>query len=488
MFAAFYCVMNFCKVTNSAHSFCRVTAIYIFFTYYITQMVLTLVLVGSFYATFNILLDSFAPSDGEVKLYSWTSLADGLYVLAHFFLIIVSTTVNLGDAGLFFKFFVNVFGVYLMAMLILAALHLTKTLSLAATFALIFGVGFGISYVLPILINFRRVSVFKYVFGAITLLYLTPTYIIIMVIYAICNIHDISWGNRPDTAEAKQETAKQRRTEEVFKAYRTKALLLWIILNVMISMLVIDLSSSNNGQESMFIIIFAIFSAFVIWLRLCLALINTCIACAQISHIQSRTDKMKKTALELETQEEQRLEETKGVENDERNTAGEGRSRCKVAPDEEDKYSAYSVKDKNREDAKTAYSEKHGTSRRVGQSYFNSGNYNMLPSLGETERQVTARSFIASPRDNKQDEKWKIDPEESFSDSQDNSLKMTNRQAQKKRGGPPSRQPQEPALGPKEQDSVSSVSLEMMEKNQERQGVIELPSRISISASSGDEV
>ena len=293
MFAAFYCVMNFCKVTNSAHSFCRVTAIYIFFTYYITQMVLTLVLVGSFYATFNILLDSFSPSDGTVKLYSWTSLADGLYVLAHFFLIIVSTTVNLGDAGLFFKFFVNVFGVYLMAMLILAALHLTKTLSLAATFALVFGIGFGISYVLPILINFRRVSVFKYVFGAITLLYLTPTYIIIMVIYAICNIHDISWGNRPDTAEAKQESAKQRRTEEVFKAYRTKALLLWIILNTVISMLVIDLSSSDDGQESEFIIFFAIFSAFVIWVRLCLALINTCIACAQIAHINSRTRKIK---------------------------------------------------------------------------------------------------------------------------------------------------------------------------------------------------
>ena len=36
MFAAFYCILNFCKVTSSAHSFCRVACIYIFFTYYIT--------------------------------------------------------------------------------------------------------------------------------------------------------------------------------------------------------------------------------------------------------------------------------------------------------------------------------------------------------------------------------------------------------------------------------------------------------------------
>ena len=208
MFAAFYCILNFCKVTHSAHSYLRIAAIYIFFTYYITQMVLTLVLVGSFYATFSILLDSFRDPEDPKKIFSWASLLDTLYVISHFLLIVVSSTMNLGDAGLFFKFFVNLYGCYIMAMVIMAIVHLTQTLSLAAMFALIFGIGFGISYVLPILINFRRVGVLKYGFGALTLLFLTPTYIIIMVIYAICNIHDISWGNRPDTAEAKTETAK----------------------------------------------------------------------------------------------------------------------------------------------------------------------------------------------------------------------------------------------------------------------------------------
>ena len=306
----------------------------------------------------------------------------------------------------------------MIAMLILAALHLTKTLSLASTFAMIFGIGFAISYVLPILINFRRVSVFKYVFGAITLLYLTPTYIIIMVIYAICNIHDISWGNRPDTAEAKQETAKQRRTEELFKAYRTKTLLMWIILNVLISMLVIDLSSSKNGQESLFIIAFAIFSAFVIWLRLCLALINTCIACSHISHLQRRADGIKQrlkhgdqSAAALNEAKFNRWETGQGLDEERHETR-------KVTPleEEEDKYSPFCEK-KAQFQAKTDYSDKQA---RLQKSHCAPTNYLGLPSLG-AERQATARSFVHSPREHN-DERWKLELDGSISDSQEDSF------------------------------------------------------------------
>ena len=62
-------------------------------------------------------------------------------------------------------------------------------------------------------------------------------------------------------------------------------LILWIILNVLVPLVVIDLSVTSDDQESVFIIIFAVFSAFVIWLRLTLALINTGIAYKQIKFI-----------------------------------------------------------------------------------------------------------------------------------------------------------------------------------------------------------
>lgn len=34
--------------------------------------------------------------------------------------------------------------------------------------------------------------------GIAQFLFLTPTYVNIFLIYAICNIHDCTWGNRPD--------------------------------------------------------------------------------------------------------------------------------------------------------------------------------------------------------------------------------------------------------------------------------------------------
>lgn len=37
----------------------------------------------------------------------------------------------------------------------------------------------------------------NYTIGLISYLFMMPTFINIMQIYAMCNLHDISWGNRP---------------------------------------------------------------------------------------------------------------------------------------------------------------------------------------------------------------------------------------------------------------------------------------------------
>lgn len=40
-------------------------------------------------------------------------------------------------------------------------------------------------------------NVRAYVVGLFTYIFMMPTFINIMQIYAMCNLHDISWGNRP---------------------------------------------------------------------------------------------------------------------------------------------------------------------------------------------------------------------------------------------------------------------------------------------------
>ena len=43
-------------------------------------------------------------------------------------------------------------------------------------------------------------NLWRYVVGLFSYLFLMPTFINIMQIYAFCNLHDISWGNRPATS------------------------------------------------------------------------------------------------------------------------------------------------------------------------------------------------------------------------------------------------------------------------------------------------
>ena len=76
------------------------------------------------------------------------------------------------------------------------------------------------------------------------MLYLIPTYIIIMVIYSITNISDITWGNRPDKADITHLTSAQRRTDEIYKAFRTKVLISWMLLNLIMARIIIGFTQA----------------------------------------------------------------------------------------------------------------------------------------------------------------------------------------------------------------------------------------------------
>lgn len=66
--------------------------------------------------------------------------------------------------------------------------------SLAILFILIF----ICAYVVPFVFNCWRLRVIDFLLGVIYAIYLTPTYVNILPIYAISNIHDITWGSRPE--------------------------------------------------------------------------------------------------------------------------------------------------------------------------------------------------------------------------------------------------------------------------------------------------
>jgi hypothetical protein len=67
----------------------------------------------------------------------------------------------------------------------------------------------------------------KVLFRTVQFLAITPVYVNMFGIYSVCNIHDCSWGNRPEVM-----TEEEIMKVDDFQQYRTKWVILWIISNV----------------------------------------------------------------------------------------------------------------------------------------------------------------------------------------------------------------------------------------------------------------
>ena len=123
-----------------------------------------------------------------------------------------------------------------------------------------------------LILNFRRVSITKYSFGILSLVYLIPTYKVIMLIYSICNISDVTWGSRSITTKDTRVTVLQRRIDEKYKAYRTQVLIYWLILNLIVAESIIGYADAQEDQGSSFLIHFSLFLASLMWIKLLFAL------------------------------------------------------------------------------------------------------------------------------------------------------------------------------------------------------------------------
>ena len=70
---------------------------------------------------------------------------------------------------------------------------------------------------------------------------MVPTYVNIFIIYSICNVHDCTWGNRPD----KLNDDEKERLEE-FEEFRAKWVIFWVLCNSAFSYV---LTVANRSKE-----------------------------------------------------------------------------------------------------------------------------------------------------------------------------------------------------------------------------------------------
>jgi len=87
------------------------------------------------------------------------------------------------------------------------------------------------SYMVPLVMHRSTLRPIDFMKGVVYTLLLTPTFINIIVMYAICNIHDVSWGSRPSGAQATKASEREAKMEASYKNYRSWFLLIWLIAN-----------------------------------------------------------------------------------------------------------------------------------------------------------------------------------------------------------------------------------------------------------------
>lgn len=82
--------------------------------------------------------------------------------------------------------------------------------------------------------------------GLVYVTYLAPTFINIITIYSVSNIHDVTWGSRP-AGDSEADVNKRAKDMSIdYRDYRSKFLIIWLIFNAIAGGCVVIISRSNN--------------------------------------------------------------------------------------------------------------------------------------------------------------------------------------------------------------------------------------------------
>ena len=242
------------------------------------QMILSLVLVGSFYGSYSIFLRAILTSDDCLSITRTANVLENIYLVFLFMVIILSTTVSVDWAETGFRvcsFAMGLFTLLMVGWSIVYALEATIT-----SLSVIFLALYALSYFLPLIMNVGNLKVCDFLKGVWYSIYLSPTYINIFTIYAISNIHDVTWGSRPSAQNSKLNQVEKTK-ETKYKNYRSNFLIIWLVVNAVVGYVIVYIS--RNEQN---------FIMFGIWAFLMVVLLMK-LAFAILYWFKSKNDRRK---------------------------------------------------------------------------------------------------------------------------------------------------------------------------------------------------
>lgn len=230
-FSTMYTVKKCNEIDKSNHNCFRKCLFKFLMIYYAFVLVFNFILVGSFYLAFAITLKkSFGETTGNLdKLENNSTPFIVVYMTLLMIILVSSFSVPPRMMTNCYKFISFLFGLYTIGTILLVLYFIYKENDFqndgwksSTSMGLI--VISLLMFVITLLLNFE--SFFSIIRGIIHFILLTGTYVNIFTIYAICNIHDCSWGNRPDL-----KTEAEKKMDDRFKSKRANGVILWIIIN-----------------------------------------------------------------------------------------------------------------------------------------------------------------------------------------------------------------------------------------------------------------
>ena len=252
-FSMIYTIRNCNRIRQSKHARLRTCMFQALMVYYTIATMFNWLLVGLFYAAFSISIKrNLDETSNELQTLNKLSTPFiMLYVSILICIVITSLGVKPKKVENLYRLVSFVLGLYTYATIALVMVFMFRKgvskSDFSGEISIALLILMAMMFSLIIIINGPR-SVVPVVKGIVPFLFLTGTYVNLLMIYAICNIHDCSWGNRPD-----KQTDKEKKMITDYKNVRTRWMIMWAFCNCGIAYAINYIEGSGGPNSSVYI-------------------------------------------------------------------------------------------------------------------------------------------------------------------------------------------------------------------------------------------
>ncbi|CAI2366835.1 unnamed protein product [Moneuplotes crassus] len=309
MFATFHVLFSMGRICKRKTFFPRFFGFATLYIYMMANTFLSFILVGLFYGAFSIFIRKAFDNDECYNLTKPANIIENIYLIFLATVLMLSITVDVKWAETGYRMCSFGMGCFAIVMLVATIIYATQE-DFLENYAIIFVCIWFLSYVLPLALNVTKLRTLDFIKGIIYSLFMSPTYVNIFTIFAISNIHDVSWGSRPAVYDPLSEAAEKRKVES-YKNFRSNFLVCWILCNLITGSAIITLS--RNGNDDVIFYIGAVLGL-VLAVKIFLSFLHFCVSLFH-SWMTNRHIKKKKSSVFKEVQDSKiEEEETKFIE------------------------------------------------------------------------------------------------------------------------------------------------------------------------------